>query len=132
MTTGYANSSASAYREVGRRSEIEGASPHKLVQLLFEGALSRIEMARLAIQDGDIELRGRAINQAVDILVELRVSLNHEEGGEISRNLDTLYQHMQYRLMEVHRHGSDDKLKEVSALLAGLNESWKAIKDQIK
>ncbi|OED37943.1 flagellar export chaperone FliS [Chromatiales bacterium (ex Bugula neritina AB1)] len=132
MALGYADSSVSAYREVGRRSEIAGASPHRLVQMLFDGALGNLEKARLAMEENDIEARGRAINLAVDILVELRVSLNHEKGGEISTNLDLLYQHMQGRLMEIHRHGGPEKLREVVALLAGLSESWAAIKDQVK
>lgn len=132
MALGYADSSISAYKEVGRRSEIEGASPHRLVQMLFDGALSNLEKSRVAMENNDIEARGNAINLAVDILVELRVSLNHEHGGEISQNLDLLYQHMQGRLMEIHRHGGTEKLREVVALLSGLAESWNAIKDQVQ
>ncbi len=131
MTTGFANSPVLAYKEVGRRSEIEGASPHKLVQLLFHGALTNLEIAQAAIENSDIESRGRGITKAVDILVELRVSLNHEKGGEIATNLDLLYQHMLERLFEVHQHGGIEKLKEVTALLTGLSESWAAIKDQV-
>lgn len=131
MTTGYANSPVLAYKEVGRRSEIEGASPHRLVQLLFQGALSNLEKARVAMEQNDIEIRGRSITKAVDILVELRVSLNHEKGGEIAENLDVLYLHMQERLLEIHQYGGVEKLKEVVALLSGLSESWAAIKSQV-
>ena len=91
MSTSTTYAQASIYQEVGRRSAIEGASPHRLVEMLLEGAMINIERAVTAIQDNDIEARGKWINKTIDIVAELRNSLDIERGGEIAENLHRLY-----------------------------------------
>lgn len=128
MSTSTTYAQASIYQEVGRRSAIEGASPHRLVEMLLEGAMINIERAVTAIQDNDIEARGKWINKTIDIVAELRNSLDIERGGEIAENLHRLYSFMETTLTEAHINGEIQGLDTTSRLLNDLLITWKEIK----
>jgi flagellin-specific chaperone FliS len=73
----------------------------------------------------DILGRSKAINKAMAILTELLVSLDHEQGGEISQNLKRLYSYMQVQLLAAHARQVAEPIVEVSALLTTLLEGWR-------
>ena len=104
--------------------EVLSANPLKLVELLYRGALDSTVSARRFLSLGDIRARSRAINKAMEILAELACSLNHEAGGEVSRNLSELYAYMQTLLIEANTKQSDPPLAETERLLATLLEAW--------
>lgn len=115
------------YRAAGVIAEATEASPHRLVQMLFEGAIERISTARIAMEHGNIPLKGERISRAIDILEGLRGSLNMEQGGEISSNLEDLYIYMQQRLMDANANNDITLLDEVSKLLHDIKSGWDAI-----
>ena len=89
---------AAQYKSVGNQSGIENASPHRLIQMLLDGALDRINSAKGAIKRGDIQSQGTNISSAISIIGGLQSSLNMEKGGEIAANLDNLYDYMGTRV----------------------------------
>ena len=74
---------AVAYRD----REIQTASPSRLVVLVFDCALSNLLRARRAVQTQRIEERVDAVGKARDAIMELLVTLNVEQGGDLARNL---------------------------------------------
>lgn len=124
----YANAAfgAQQYANVGVRSGIEDASPHRLIQMLFEGGLQRLATAKGALQREDRAAKGEQIGKAIGIIGGLRESLR-PEGGELSENLESLYAYMQRRLLEANLESSIEKLEEVSGLLRDLKEAWDGI-----
>ncbi|MDG4866476.1 flagellar export chaperone FliS [Guyparkeria sp. 1SP6A2] len=124
----YANAAfgAQQYANVGVRSGIEDASPHRLIQMLFEGGLQRLATAKGALQREDRAAKGEQIGKAIGIIGGLRESLR-PEGGELSENLESLYAYMQRRLLEANIESSIEKLEEVSGLLRDLKEAWDGI-----
>ena len=70
--------------------------------------------------------RSRAVCRAVGAISELDGSLNHAEGGAISRNLAELYQYLRQRLTEANVRQNDAPLAEAESLLTTLSEAWKA------
>ncbi len=116
-----------SYTNVHNRGSVEEASPHKLVDMLFEGALQRIAQAKGAMQFGNIEVRGEKINSAVSIVGGLRESLNTDEGGEIAGNLDALYVYIQNILYSAHAKNDAAKLDEATSLLLELRSAWTQI-----
>ena len=70
MFTPVSSRAANAYRQVGVQSSIDGASPHQLVQMLFDGLLQTLHEARGALQRGEVEAKGRLLGKAVRILEE--------------------------------------------------------------
>jgi len=119
------------YRQ-GSSSEVEYASPHRLVQMLMEGALDRIAAAKGGIERNDIELKNGQINWAISIVDGLRASLNMEIGGEIAANLDLLYEYMIRRLAEGNAHNDIAALDEVASLLKELKEAWSTMPENIR
>lgn len=107
--------------------ELVDASPLKLVQLLYRGALDSIASARRYVRLGDIHARSRAITKAMLIVTELSRSLNAEQGGELSRNLAGLYAYVQKLLIQANFEQSEKPLEEAERLLEPLAEAWAAL-----
>jgi flagellar biosynthetic protein FliS len=116
-----------SYVNVHRQASVEVASPHKLIDMLYEGALDRIAQAKGAIEYKNIELRGKKINAAIAILGGLRTSLDSEKGGDIAENLDGLYVYLQSILAQAHRDANTASLDEAWTLLAQMRDTWKQI-----
>lgn len=74
-----------------QKTEVVTADPKKLVILCYEGAISSLKLAKAKLYTQEYEAKGKAVQNALDILNELRGALNFEKGGEIARNLDSLY-----------------------------------------
>jgi flagellar secretion chaperone FliS len=117
---------------------VEGAaagdrSGHELVSLLFNGLLGAIARARGAIQQGDIEGKGRAISTALGIIGEgLRAGLNLREGGPLAHDLNDLYGYVEMRLTQANLRNDEEALLECAALLKTLNEAWNQIGPQVR
>ena len=114
------------YRRLGIESEISNASPHRLIQLLFEGAISRLAAALGAIERGELALKGEMISKAIDIVGGLRASLDMNT-GEPSERLDQLYEYMNFRLLEASANNDAEKVSEVIQLLKTLKSGWDEI-----
>lgn len=107
--------------------EVLNASPVRLIQILFDLAVSSIENARECCRNGDILGRGRSITKCVDIFSELTNSLDFETGGDLAKNYARLYDYCQRRLLEAHVKQSEPMLEEVQSLLGELREAWQAV-----
>lgn len=120
-------SPASSYRQVAVETSIADADPHRLIAMLFDAALESIARARRALASGDIAGRGEAITRALRIIEEgLKASLD-DRGGEITRNLRSLYGYMLRRLLQANRAADDAMLAEVAGLVTTLRDAWAAI-----
>ena len=130
--SGSFKSSATAYREVGVSTALDGASPHKLVSLLYSALASQIAIARGALARRDITEKGRAISHAVRILEEgLRAPLDMRAGGALAANLHDLYQYMVQRLTLANVKNDDALMIECARLTETLREGWDGIADQV-
>lgn len=119
---------ASAYANVGMETGVAAASPHKLVIMLFEGAMVSIASAIQHMQAKNIPAKGQAISKAITIIDSgLRASLDKKVGGEIALNLDALYEYMCDRLIVANLKNQPEVLEEVHQLLKGLKEAWETI-----
>lgn len=104
--------------------EVLAASPLKLVELLYRGALDSIASARRSVRLGDIRSRSRAISKAMTIVTELSLALDHERGGELTRNLSALYAYVEKLLIRANSEQSEQPLAEAERLLSTLLEAW--------
>jgi flagellar secretion chaperone FliS len=123
---------ANAYARVGVETGVMGASPHRLIVLLYQGARQAIAQARMHLQLGNVPDRGTAISKAIRIVESgLQQSLNLEVGGEIAQRLSALYSYMTRRLLEANIQQSEAMLVEVDGLLATLEEAWVGIAPEV-
>lgn len=119
----------SAYVQTGIESGVPEADSHRLVLMLFEGALTAIAEAKLKLAAKDIPGRGQAISKAIAIIEQgLRGSLDTEKGGEIGSHLDGLYEYIGGRLLEANLRGDAKMLDEAAALLTQIHGAWAEIR----
>jgi len=122
----------SAYQQFGVRTEIESASPHKLIKMLIDGALTNIRVARRCIEQGDIVGKCENIDWSMAIIGGLRGSLNFESGGVIAENLDGLYEYSCKQLALANARGDVALLDEVLSLLGEIKQGWDGIESVVE
>ena len=119
---------AGAYRQVGVETSLVDASPHKLVQMLYDGLVEAIAQARGAIRQRALPAKAKAFNRALGILEDgLHAGLNLEAGGPLAANLSALYTYIAKRLAHANVHNDEAALDECTRLIEPLREAWAAI-----
>ena len=121
-----------AYNQVAVQTSVLDASPHRLIQMLLNAALEKIAKAKGFMLNKKIAEKGAQIGLAVSIVDALRASLDKERGGEISENLENLYDYITRRLTEANMSNKIDILDEVIALLLPIKEAWDAIPEDVR
>jgi flagellar protein FliS len=121
---------AAAYAQVGVQTGVAAATPHRLIEMLFDGALVAIRQARDAMGVRDFAGKGAAVSRAIDIIENgLRASLDRAAGGELASQLDNLYNYMTARLLDASVHNRIEPLDEVARLLGEIRGAWASIGD---
>lgn len=121
------NQRATLYAKVGLETDVQAASPHRLVTMLFDGVFEAMAQATQAIQAGNVELKGRALTRAVRILDEgLRASLDLS-AGQLATDLRELYGYVCMRLTQANLKNDLEAIAECQRLLTPVREAWGAI-----
>jgi flagellar protein FliS len=115
----YSNQAA-AYRA----RQIQTASPARLVVLVYEAALANLLRARRAVQAGNIEERVTSAGKASDAIMELLVTLNTDDGGEIAKNLKSLYAFILSELVDVARQPDGGRLETLIRMVTELHSAF--------
>lgn len=119
---------AKAYATVGIESRVNGADPHGLIVLLYEGAITALTRAKSHMERNETAEKGRAIAMAVAIINEgLQASLDMKSGGEIAANLDALYEYMGQKLLLASIKNQPEIIDEIANLLTDLKGAWVSI-----
>ena len=120
------------YRAVGTSSGVDSADPHKLIALLLTGAINKTNLAKAAIEKGDIAMKGELIGKVISIVEYLRVSLEVGIDAEFATNLADLYSYMEVRLSEANIESDVARLDEVLALLGEIEPGWQGIPEEYR
>jgi flagellar protein FliS len=115
------------YRQVEVDAGVLAASPHKLILLLFDGAIQAIAKARFHMERREIAAKGEAVSKGISIIGGLNGCLDKKAGGPIAENLGALYEYMNHRLMQANVKNDIGGLDEVTKLLTDLRGAWDAI-----
>lgn len=119
---------ASAYNQVGVQSVVNEASPHMLIQLLFNALDASLNAAKGAMQRGSIEEKGIQIGKAVRILEEgLKAAVDVEQGGELAQNLITVYDYSITQLTFANLRNDVQLLQSVQDVLTPIAQGWRDI-----
>lgn len=111
-----------------KKNQIETASPKQLVVLLYEGAIKYIRLAELATEKGNIDKVNTHLIKAQDIVTELMVSLNHQDGeNKIASELQILYSYILNQLIQANLEKDTEKMSNVRHLMSELKEAWASI-----
>ncbi|KQW51869.1 hypothetical protein ASD88_04485 [Pelomonas sp. Root662] len=121
------NQRATLYAKVGLETDVQAASPHRLVAMLFDGVFDAMNQAAQAIPAGNVELKNRSLSRAVRILDEgLRAGLDLS-AGQLAVDLRELYGYVCMRLTQANLHGDLAAIEECQRLLSPVREAWGAI-----
>lgn len=117
------------YQREALKTRLASADPFEVTQMLMEGALESMKIAKINIENKDLENKSKFIAKATTIIDTLRLSLDYEAGGEISVNLSDLYRYMSERLLEASIGNDIAKIDEVIDLLSGIKGAWDQISE---
>ena len=121
-----------AYTKIGLDTSVTSADPHKLILLLYQGALLAISSAKNQMLRKEIAAKGKSISHAILIIDSgLKSSLDKNAGGDLAQNLSALYDYMNQRLLIANLKNDTAALDEVSRLLADLKMAWEEIRPAV-
>jgi flagellar protein FliS len=106
-----------------KQNSVNTASPGELTVMLFNGCLKFIKLAKLAIEEKNIEQRNVNLIKAQDIIHELMVTLDMKV--DISKSLLQMYDYIHSRLIEANTKNSIDILNEVEGYVTEFRDTWK-------
>lgn len=116
-----------SYNSVRHQAGVEGATPHHLIQMLFDGLHERIAQAKGAILQKNYEQKSKKISAAINIVVGLRDFLDKDNGGDIAVHLDGLYEYVQRTLWQAGLKNDIAMLDECGKLMAEVSTAWRQI-----
>jgi flagellar biosynthetic protein FliS len=124
----YSKTGQSAYAQVSLESQVAGATPHQLITLLLEGAVSAMMRAKIYFETGNIAKRGEMISRAINIIDNgLRASLNHEVGGQVTEEMESLYEYVSRSLLLLNLEKKPEELPHLIEIMTNLSTTWKEI-----
>ncbi|NCN11110.1 MAG: flagellar export chaperone FliS [Leptospira sp.] len=107
-----------------KANEISTVSQSRLIVMLYEGAMRFLKIAKESMTPRKYDIVNNNIIKAQDIITELMLSLNLEEGKEVASNLLSLYVYMKKRLLEANMRKDTKIIEEVVELLTQLKTAW--------
>ena len=116
-----------AYQSVRKAALVEGATPHQLIKLLYDGSLSNIAVARQHLARGDRGGMHHHIDKSIAIVQELQGSLKDHETNELAGNLFELYTYIVSTLIKSEQQMDDEGFGVCAHLLDVLSDAWKSI-----
>ena len=123
MTAGY-----QAYHH----NAVATAAPEQLVVMLFDGALRFSRRAVAAFEAGQRPQATQAIGRVTSIVNELNATLDLEAGGDIARNLRSIYGFVNRHLVEAVREADPNRVLQAARLLAELREAFSEASKEVR
>ncbi len=122
--------SLQAYKKVSVDSQLTAASPHKVIQMLMAGCIERLVQGKAAMLQGNIAVKGERLGKALDIVVNLRGCLSMEDGGEIAKNLDQLYDFVIGRIIYANQNNEPEPIDDVIDIIREIKSAWDQIPNE--
>lgn len=110
-----------------KQQSILTAPPGRLVVMLYDGCVRFLFQSAYAMREGNRKVSLERLRRAEAIIDELRITLDHDKGGEIAANLDALYGFSRSHLLKAWSEQDADKIDEVSRLMGELRDAWAQI-----
>lgn len=114
-----------------QQNKYMSASPHRLIVMLYEGAIRFANQAIPYIEAGDVQGKHTAIQRFQDIIYELMSCLNFKEGGEIAQNLNSLYTYIIDLANQSSSTMTVEPLREANQIIGELKEAWEQIGKEV-
>ncbi len=110
-----------------RTTNVITADPKKLVIMCYEGAIENLKIGKERLLHQDYEGKNKAFIKVQDIINELLCSLDFEKGGQVAKNLESLYNYMLRRIVDGDIKKDTGAIEEVVGMLGELLSAWKDV-----
>ena len=120
-------SALNAYKETDL-SEIEDATPHKLIELTFKDLKKNLLVIRRKLNENE-RIGGLESAKAVAAIEILKSSLNFEQGGDIARNLEQIYEYSLNQLSLIIKNDKEYELDTVISIISSLVDAWSSMEN---
>lgn len=114
-----------------QKNKYETASPHRLIAMLYDGAIRYMNQSITNVEAQDIEATNLSLNRAQDIIIELIACLNFEQGNEIATSLNDLYRYIIDLLIKANITKTVKPIEEAINIVKELREAWLAIGKEV-
>lgn len=109
-----------------KKTSVATASKEQILLMLYQAAIKNCKKAMEAIDNKDVAKKGEFIGKLQDIIVELNNSLDFEVGGDVAKELASLYDYMMYATTQANIKISKEPLEGVLNVLNTLYDGWLA------
>ena len=127
MSRGKFGAGSARYQSVDLSSRIEGATPHQLVQIMYEELLKALDAMAFATLRGDYVQRGQRQSKALAILTGLETSLDFDKGGDIAAGLVVIYREARRLVVAGGRDGDAQQVIRAREIVQDIAAAWEAI-----
>ncbi len=104
----------------------------QIIFMLYEGALNHIKIARKKIENGDVLSKGHHFSKVTAIISELSNVLDMEKGGDISKNLRSLYEYVLQRLLYANLNNDIQALEDAQKVVQTIRDGWQEMMQKMK
>ena len=125
-------STYSNYQNAYKKASVNTLDQNKLIIMLYDGAIKNANFAVQYMESGEIEKVHDSLIKTKNIVTELLATLNMEHGGEIAKNLKSLYSYMFSLLIEANMEKKSKPVLNVIDLLKELRGAWVQIREKKK
>ena len=125
-------STFSNYQNAYKKASVNTLDQNKLIIMLYDGAIKNANFAVQYMESGEIEKVHDSLIKAKNIVTELLATLNMDQGGEIAKNLKSLYSYMFSQLVEANMEKKSEPVLAVIDLLKELRGAWIQIREKKK
>jgi flagellar protein FliS len=112
---------ANAYRRV----DLESAPKTQILERLFDRCLADLAAAREAIEVKDIKKKAAALDHALQIVAELKASLDVAAAPELCANLAALYDFVTERMIEANARLEAKPLEQATRIMTELGDAFR-------
>ena len=120
------------YQNAYKKASVNTLDQNKLIIMLYDGAIKNASFAVEHMKSGEIEKVHNCLIKAKNIVTELMATLNMEKGGDVAKNLQSLYSYMFSQLIEANMEKKTQPIVVVIELLKELRVAWVEIKKKSK
>ena len=120
------------YQNAYKKASVNTLDQTKLIIMLYDGAIKNASFAVEHMKSGQIEKVHDCLIKTKNIVTELMATLNMDRGGDIAKNLQSLYSYMFSQLIEANMNKKTEPVVIVIDLLKELRAAWIQINSKKK
>ena len=108
-------------------TQIATASSVQVVVLLYDGAISSMKLAQEGIVALNFQDKARFLDRALRVVGELAASLNMEEGGAVAKDLQRLYEYIQFEVTQANLKNEPGRLDGPIRCMSEIRQAWQEL-----